>query len=138
MFATMRLALFEERARYGTMDVLSPRAVLELATIGGARGLGLERTTGSLTPGKRADVILVSTDSLAVAPLADPVHLIVHSAQPRDVDSVIADGRIIKRRGELMVAGAAEVVRRSENVLARVAERAGWDVPAARPRPAAS
>jgi cytosine/adenosine deaminase-related metal-dependent hydrolase len=129
MFATMRLALFEERTRHGSMDVLSPRKVLELATIGGARGLRMDRTTGSLTPGKRADLILVRTDSLAVAPVADPVHLIVHSAQPSDVDTVIVDGRILKRGGELLVADTAEVVRRSEGVLARVAGRAGWDAP---------
>lgn len=129
MFATMRFALFEERARHESMEVLTPRDVLELATIGGARGLGLGETVGSLTPGKRADLILVRTDSLAVAPAADPVHLLVHSAQPSDVDTVIADGRILKRGGRLIGVDADEIVRQGEAVFARVAERATWTGP---------
>jgi cytosine/adenosine deaminase-related metal-dependent hydrolase len=123
MFATMRLGLMAERVRYLSTEAISPRTVLELATIGGARGLGLQAVTGSLSPGKRADVTLVRTDSLGVSPTADPTHLLVYSAQTSDVDAVLADGRFVKRDGRL-VADAATIVLEARAALDEVASKA--------------
>ncbi|XVQ07415.1 amidohydrolase family protein [Spirillospora sp. CA-255316] len=91
--------------------LMHPREVIELATLGGARVLGLDEVTGSLTPGKRADVILVRTDQINMlpAPGNDPSLQLVQNAGPANVDTVIADGRILKQGGRLRHADAAAV-----------------------------
>ena len=75
--------------------VMPAQKVVELATIGGARALHLEDITGSLEPGKRADVVVVSTDSIAMTPLHNPWSALVYGASPRDVSTVLVDGRIL-------------------------------------------
>ena len=71
---------------------VAPRKLLLLATIEGARSIGLDSQIGSLTPGKRADVILVNTRALNLAVLADdPAHMLVEAAQPANIDTVIVD-----------------------------------------------
>ena len=72
------------------------REAIEMATINGARALGLDHVTGSLTPGKRADIILIRTDDLNMAPLANIETTVVQSATPANVDTVMVDGRILK------------------------------------------
>ena len=125
MFVIMRLALNLHHLH--AMDVLEvqPRRVLELATIDGARNLGIADRVGSLTPGKRADMILVHTTDLNTAPLSNPVNLIVQSAQPSNIDTVIIDGRILKRNRELMAIDTAQVVREATESLAAIRSRAG-------------
>ena len=78
---------------------LQARDVLRLATIDGARSLGLGAVTGSLAVGKRADLIVVSADSPNLGVLTDPARLLVTAASPRDVELVIVDGQILKRDG---------------------------------------
>ncbi|HTD89782.1 MAG TPA: amidohydrolase family protein, partial [Burkholderiales bacterium] len=67
--------------------------------------------TGSLTPGKRADMILVRTRDINMAPLGDPYESLVSFAQPRNVDTVIADGRILQRAGRFTALNYAETLR---------------------------
>jgi cytosine/adenosine deaminase-related metal-dependent hydrolase len=76
--------------------------VLEFATIEGARVCGLEDRTGSLTPGKRADVVLIRCDATNTWPVIDPVSTVVHQADTRNVDTVLVEGRILKRDGALV------------------------------------
>jgi cytosine/adenosine deaminase-related metal-dependent hydrolase len=111
MFGIMRLALQLNHLR--SMDVMEvePRRIVELATIDGARSLGIADRVGSLTPGKRADLILIRTDDLNTAPFYDPALLIVQSAQPYNIDTVVVDGRILKRNRQLTSVDVAQVVR---------------------------
>lgn len=124
-FATMRLTLDLAAAQSGAELGFSPRRVLEMATIDGARDLRLDHRVGSLTPGKRADLILVRTTDLNMASAADPVDLLVRSAQPANVDTVVVDGRVLKRNGQLAALDAEEVVREAGESLAAVRTRAG-------------
>lgn len=98
---------------------------LEMATINGARALGLADVTGSLTPGKRADVLLVRGTDLNIAPVVDVESSAVRSATPANVDTVFVDGRILKRGGRLTVHDAEGVVRAATEAADRVRERAG-------------
>lgn len=125
MFATMRVALDVEYTRSKKPLSITPRRMLELATIDGARDLGLADRVGSLTPGKRADLILVRTTDLNMAPVVDPVNTLVHCAQPANVDTVIVDGQILKRRGQLVAFDVEEVIREAAESLAAVRARAG-------------
>ncbi|WP_323174300.1 amidohydrolase family protein [Natrialba sp. PRR66] len=80
---------------------LSARRALELATIDGARALGLDDTIGSLTPGKRADITLVRTTDINTTPVHDPVETVVFQAGIANIDTVLVDGRIVKKDGVL-------------------------------------
>jgi len=90
---------------------LTPRQVLYWATQGGANEMGLGSVIGSITPGKRADLVLLDTRSMGMSPLIDPVASIVQSASPADVHTVIADGKILKHDGRLIDVDQAALVR---------------------------
>jgi cytosine/adenosine deaminase-related metal-dependent hydrolase len=125
-FAAMRVAVGLEGVRNGDATSLSPRRAIEMATIDGARSLGLGDLTGSITPGKRADVIVVRADALNVAPAVDPAVAIVHAAGPANVDTVIVDGRILKQHGRLTAIDELAIVEEAVEALAKLCERAGF------------
>jgi cytosine/adenosine deaminase-related metal-dependent hydrolase len=99
--------------------------VIEMATINGARALGLGDVTGSLTPGKRADIILIRTSDLNIAPLAQIETTVVQSATPANVDTVMVDGRILKRDGRLSYFDVPAIVHSAEGSALRIREAAG-------------
>ena len=101
------------------------REVIEMATINGARALGLDDITGSLTPGKRADIILIRTNDLNIAPLANIETTVVQSATPANVDTVMVDGRIVKRNGRLLDYDVPGIVERAETSARRIRTAAG-------------
>ena len=76
--------------------------MLEFATIEGARVCGLDDRTGSLTPGKQADVVVIRCDHSNTYPVIDPVSTVVHQADTRNVDTVIVAGEFLKRDGALV------------------------------------
>lgn len=112
MFRQMRFALQTQRAldnadaleRGTPLDSLkvSARAILEAATIEGARALGLGEETGSLTPGKAADVIAIRTDEVNTFPVHDPISTVVLHAEPANVDHVYVAGELRKADGVLL------------------------------------
>jgi 5-methylthioadenosine/S-adenosylhomocysteine deaminase len=124
LFAVMKVTQACANGQARHEFALTARDVLRLATIDGARTLGLDAVTGSLTAGKRADVIVVSTDSPSPGVLTDPARLLVTAATPRDVDLVVADGRILKRDGKLTTADVADINRTARDSLAGVLSRA--------------
>ena len=126
MFAVMKVTHACANGQARDEFALTPRDVLRLATIDGARSLGLGEVTGSLAAGKRGDLIVVSPDSPSLGVLTDPVRLLVTAATPRDVELVLVDGRVVKRGGELTAADPAEVVRGARAALAGVLSRAGY------------
>lgn len=108
--------------------LMHPREALAIATINGARVLGLDDTTGSLTPGKRADLVTVRTDDLNMLPLheeADPAALLVLCGQPSNVDTVLVDGRVLKRGGRLVGVDVPELVRTTAAARTALLARAG-------------
>jgi 5-methylthioadenosine/S-adenosylhomocysteine deaminase len=99
--------------------------VIGMATINGARALGLGDITGSLTPGKRADLILIRTTDVNIAPLAQIETTVVQSATPQNVDTVMVDGRILKRHGRLLHFDLPDIVQRAERSALRIRKAAG-------------
>jgi 5-methylthioadenosine/S-adenosylhomocysteine deaminase len=98
---------------------------LQMATINGAQALGLGGITGSLTPGKRADIILVRTTDLNMVPSGNPQAALVCSGTVANVDTVIADGRILKRGGQILVGDVAAVKRDAVESLEGILRRSG-------------
>jgi len=110
MFTQMRHAFAHYRSWMGgghsksanAPATLTLRDVLEFGTIAGAQATGLAHKTGSLTPGKQADLILVRQDDLNLTPVSDAVGAIVLAAHPGNVDSVYVAGRAVKRDGRML------------------------------------
>ncbi len=104
LFGQQRSAMRYRRFR-GESNVPTPisvQAVLEAATINGARAAGLERSIGTLTPGKQADLIMVRTNGVAVFPVSNAVGTVVQAVERSDVDTVMVAGQMRKRAGKLL------------------------------------
>lgn len=101
LFEEMKMAALLHKVN--TMDATAVPAlkVLEMATINGARALGLEDQIGSIEEGKKADLVLLDLDKPNLTPLTNPVSHTVYSARGGDVDTVIIDGKIIMDEGNL-------------------------------------
>jgi cytosine/adenosine deaminase-related metal-dependent hydrolase len=122
-FSEMRLAALIQKPRLGPEALPAPQ-VLELATLGGARALGLETEIGSIEVGKRADLVVLDLEGMHTQPAeADLVSRIVYSARASDVRHVLVDGRIVVKDGALKT-GKVEEIRRAANVQARRLRRA--------------
>ena len=110
MFTEMRTAALLQKALHGP-EVLPASRVLRMATIDGARALGLDSEIGSLDVGKRADVAVVRLDSLHATPVTDVVSALVYSAEQDDVDTVIIDGKLLMRERRLLMVNEQEIIR---------------------------
>ncbi len=109
MFTEMRTAALIQKALHGA-EALPALRVLRMATIDGARALGLDEEIGTIEAGKRADLTLLNVDALHTTPHPDPVSTIVYAAEASDVETVIIDGRVVMRSGRLMTMDERAVV----------------------------
>lgn len=105
---------------------LSTKRLVQLATIDGARDLGIDKKVGSLTPGKRADLILIRTTDPNMAPVGDPYDALVNFAAPGNVDTVIVDGRVLRQNGKYTAVDFQEVATKARESIHAVAKRADW------------
>ncbi|HEV2882340.1 MAG TPA: 5'-deoxyadenosine deaminase [Pyrinomonadaceae bacterium] len=126
MFTEMRTAALLQKATHGA-DALPARRVLRMATIDGARALGLEQETGTLETGKRADLSVVALDRLHLTPRPDIVSAVVYAAEASDVRTVIIDGQIVMRDGELTTMSEREVIDEASVQAKHLFQRARLD-----------
>jgi 5-methylthioadenosine/S-adenosylhomocysteine deaminase len=105
--------------------LLTARQMLEMATVNGAHVAGLEDRTGSLTPGKQADVVIIDATAINVTPIHDPVAAVTLSADVSNVEAVLVAGQFRKRDGKLLadVARARNLVQNARDYLVAEAER---------------
>jgi cytosine/adenosine deaminase-related metal-dependent hydrolase len=125
-FQCMRILYNLHQHRVGQRVPLTAKRLVQLATLDGAVDLGIADRTGSLTPGKRADLILVRTGDINIAPVGDHYEALVSFAQPRNVDTVIVDGRILQRSGRFTALDHAEVLKEAAESAAALRVRANW------------
>lgn len=124
MFGIMKALQSVGNAHAKSEFKLSPRRVLELATINGARAMGIAERVGSLKPGKRADLIVVSLADLNLGIFTNPAHLLVEATQPSNVEMVVVDGRILKRNGQLTTLNVEQVIQDADDSLSSIRHRA--------------
>ena len=131
MFNQMRsvLALQRTVANAQGKTPVSPREVLEYATVEGARANGLESKVGTLTPGKQADLIMLRTDRANVTPLNDPSTAVVSGMDTSNVDTVLIAGHVMKRHGELLHVDWPAVRRMATDSRDFVVEKSGFKLP---------
>jgi cytosine/adenosine deaminase-related metal-dependent hydrolase len=129
MFETMRFTWNMGIPWKGTptenLPAVSFREAIEMATLNGARALGLGDVTGSLAVGKRADIILIRGNDINIAPVTNIETSVVQSATPANVDTVLVDGRIVKRGGKLVAYDVEKVVRDAKASSLRIRAAAG-------------
>jgi 5-methylthioadenosine/S-adenosylhomocysteine deaminase len=132
MFEEMKVASLLGKLRAMNAAALDSWNVLRMATIEGARCIGLDAEIGSLEPGKKADVIAVRTDTPRMTPRFGAEHFnlhhnLVHAVRGGDVDLVMVDGRILVEDGRLKTADMTELIadvhRLAPGLFAR---RAAW------------
>ena len=115
----------EPRLRVERQDALPAGRVLELATLGGARALGLEAELGSIAPGKRADLVVLDLREPHLHPAGgDPVSLVVYAACASDVRDVFVDGKPLVLGHELLTAPIDEIVREADRSAADLRDAA--------------
>jgi cytosine/adenosine deaminase-related metal-dependent hydrolase len=124
MFNCMRL--FQQNYRELSKDpsLLPHEKMLELVTIDAAKVVGLDHMTGSLEPGKRADIITVNLLNPRLMPNFNTIHSLVMSAQACDVDNVMVDGEFLARKGEAIKADERKILSEAQKETEETVERA--------------
>jgi 5-methylthioadenosine/S-adenosylhomocysteine deaminase len=125
MFEAMRQASF--LAKLTTRDPTAVKAqdALDMATMGGARVIGMEKLLGSLEAGKRADLITVSTRSARQTPMYDPVSHLVYVTRGEDVRSTIVNGKVLMSDRRLRTLDREQVIADAKRLAARVRAAVG-------------
>ena len=116
MVEVMRSGLFLERVRRNDEMDPQPEDVLEWATLGGARVLGLSQQVGTLEVGKKADLFIVDMLKPHLVPTLRIVSAFIHNGQPGDIVSVMVDGKWLMRGGKVLTVDEDDVVRRGDAV----------------------
>jgi 5-methylthioadenosine/S-adenosylhomocysteine deaminase len=111
LFHEMRLAALLAKGQSGRANALNAHQALHMATLAGAQALGLERSIGSIAPGKAADLCAVNLDCVALAPCYDPVSHLVYSAGREQVSDVWVDGQIRVKNNKLLENNESELIK---------------------------
>jgi cytosine/adenosine deaminase-related metal-dependent hydrolase len=129
MFREMHLAGIIHKGANHDASLIGATEVLEMATINGARALGLEEEIGSIEAGKKADLVVVDPSGVHAAPFdaeqiltggIDPVTVVVYSCTGADVDTVMVDGKVLVEGGNLTTMDEEDVKRRAREVIGRI------------------
>jgi 5-methylthioadenosine/S-adenosylhomocysteine deaminase len=124
MFTEMRTAALLQKVLLGP-EVLPAKRVLRMATIDGARALGLDAEVGSLEPGKKADLAVARLGRLHTTPVTDLVSALVYSSEVEDVDTVIVDGRLVMRDRKLLTIDEPKTIATANSEAQKLIARAG-------------
>jgi 5-methylthioadenosine/S-adenosylhomocysteine deaminase len=127
MLQAMKFAALLHKGVHRDPQVMTAEKALEMATIDGARALGMADSIGSLEVGKRADVVVLDMSNLCVTPVHAAVSALVYSQRGDEVDRVYVDGRAVVSGGSLTTVSAADVRSRSAAAARGLAARAGTD-----------
>ncbi len=110
MFEAMRQAAFLHKLVAGDPRAIPAPVALEMATIEGARAMGMDKEIGSLEPGKRADLLVVSMASARQTPMYDPVSHIVYVTHGDDVRTTIVNGKVLMRNRQVLTLDRRQVL----------------------------
>jgi len=122
LLAEVALASKLQKVTRGDPTALPAEQALEMATIIGARALGLEKEIGSLEAGKRADMITLSLDEPHASPIYDVVSTVAYSLESGDVRDVMVNGRVVVQEREVQTIKRAEVLAKAREYRVRISE----------------
>lgn len=121
----MKLAAIIHKAKSYDPTIISAEQVLEMATINGAKALGLQDSIGSLEVGKKADFVAIDMRKCHLQPYFSPVSAVVYSVTGKDVHLVVVDGKEVVKGGNLQTMNEEEVWMDAEKRSHEIAKRAG-------------
>lgn len=124
MFETVKMAALVSKLLARDPSVSSAGEILSMATLGGAKALGMDQQIGSIEVGKQADLCLYDTDSLYSYPVNDPIATLVYSAAPSGLSKVLVSGKVIFEQGNLAAEDVAEIRVRAAEAVARIRREA--------------
>ena len=127
MVREMKLAAILHKAVTHDPLIVPAETVLEMATINGARALGLEQEIGSIEVGKKADLVAITLDRLHTTPSYNPVSTLVYAATGGEVEMVMVDGKVVVKDGQLLTLNEREVMRDARKHADQLYQRAGVD-----------
>jgi len=122
LFRVLSYASVMQRIKYNDRTIMTPDEVLEMATIGGARALNMASEIGSIEEGKKADIVVIETDSPNMMPNYDPYATIVFQANPHNVSSTIVNGRVIVENRKLLTYDMAKNKKNMEEITEDIEE----------------
>jgi len=125
LFEVMKTAAMLQKVKHLNAEVLTAEDALEMATIDGARVLGLEKQIGSLEPGKQADIILVDFDQPHLMLTHQPVSKLVYSARGHDVTTTIIDGQVVMENRHVCTLDEETILRQARAATEDLISRAG-------------
>jgi len=120
MFEAMRQAAFLHKLESHDPRMVPAPVALEMATMGSARVLGLEREIGSLETGKRADLIVVGVNRARQTPLYDPISHLVYTSRGDDVETTIVNGQVLMRDRKVRTLDEASVLAEANRFAVRI------------------
>ncbi|MDD3852471.1 MAG: amidohydrolase [Syntrophomonadaceae bacterium] len=120
MIQEMRSCALLHKVNAANPTVIPAYQALQMATRNGAEVLGLTKQTGSLTPGLKADIILMNLNQAHMTPCYDLVANLVYASQASDVETVIVDGRILMQNRQLMTINETEVIEQCRAIASRL------------------
>ena len=116
MFEEMKVCSLVAKVREGDPTVVSASETLEMATVGGARALGLGKNIGSIEIGKRADLVVVNLKRPHLMPLHNVVSHLVYAAKGSDVDTTIVDGKILMQEGKVLTLDEGTILEKAQKI----------------------
>lgn len=125
MIQSLKFAALIHKGFHRDATIITAEKVLEMATIDGARAIGLENEIGSIEAGKKADLAILQFDNTFATPLHNPVSALVYSALGNEPETVIVDGRVVMRNRSTKTVSESDVMMLSQQAADGVAERAG-------------
>ena len=124
----MKLAAIIHKAVTNDPLIVPAETVLEMATINGARSLGLEQEIGSLEAGKKADLVVIDLNRLHTTPSPNPISTLIYAATGGEVDTVVVDGQIVVEQGQLLTLDEDEVMEQAQQHAQALYKRAGIEI----------
>jgi 5-methylthioadenosine/S-adenosylhomocysteine deaminase len=135
LFQAMKFAALQQKGVHQDATIMTAEKVLEMATIDGARAVGLEKEIGSIEVGKKADIIVIDYNNAFMTPIHHPVSAMVYSALGSEVTTVMIDGRLVMRDGIVGTVDEGTVRRQAQISADALTQRAGTDAFKRRPWP---
>jgi cytosine/adenosine deaminase-related metal-dependent hydrolase len=123
MVREMRVAALVHKSIVDDPLVVSAEDVIEMATIGGARAMGIEDRVGSLESEKLADLIIFDMNDLGLTPRPNPVSNLVYSGSGHYVDTVMVNGTLLLRNKRLLTIDEEDVMRRANDQIVDLLDR---------------
>ncbi len=115
LFEEMKTAALLQKVNTMDPTVMPADQIFKMATIDGARTLGLENDIGTIEVGKKADLVLLNIKTPQLTPFRNPISHVVYAANGRNVDTVICNGEILMRNKKLLILDEAQIIELAEN-----------------------